>query len=75
MYFKDFSSGAMIENIVRRAKKLAIKRDGGVSPSRVWNATIDVAWMRANDGFVPRQSPSSRRRITNARAVVGAKNT
>lgn len=31
MYFKEFSSGAMIENIVRRAKKLAIKReiDGG----------------------------------------------
>ncbi len=26
MYFKDFSSGAMIENIVRRSKKLAIKR-------------------------------------------------
>ena len=25
-YFKDFSSGAMIENIVRRAKKVAIKR-------------------------------------------------
>ncbi len=36
MYYKDFSSGAMIENIVRRAKKLAIKRvigggDKGVS--------------------------------------------
>ena len=32
LYFKDFASGAMIENIVRRAKKLAIKRDlaGGV---------------------------------------------
>jgi proteasome-associated ATPase len=32
MYFKDFASGAMIENIVRRAKKLAIKRliDQGV---------------------------------------------
>ncbi len=31
LYFKDFSSGAMIENIVRRAKKDAIKRqiDGG----------------------------------------------
>jgi proteasome-associated ATPase len=31
LYFKDFSSGAMIENIVRRAKKLAIKRqiEGG----------------------------------------------
>jgi len=30
-YFKDFSSGAMIENIVRRAKKLSIKRqiEGG----------------------------------------------
>ena len=26
LYFKDFSSGAMIENIVRRAKKAAIKR-------------------------------------------------
>jgi proteasome-associated ATPase len=26
MYFKDFSSGAMVENIVRRAKKLSIKR-------------------------------------------------
>lgn len=26
LFFKDFSSGAMIENIVRRAKKLAIKR-------------------------------------------------
>jgi proteasome-associated ATPase len=26
MFFKDFASGAMIENIVRRAKKLAIKR-------------------------------------------------
>ena len=27
LYFKDFSSGAMIENIVRRAKKDAIKRE------------------------------------------------
>ena len=36
MYFKDFSSGAMIENIVRRAKKLAIKRyiAGGVKGIR-----------------------------------------
>ncbi|CAN5784981.1 proteasome ATPase [soil metagenome] len=35
LYFKDFSSGAMIENIVRRAKKIAIKRliangEGGI---------------------------------------------
>jgi len=37
MYFKDFSSGAMIENIVRRAKKLAIKRQlaGGEGGIRV----------------------------------------
>lgn len=38
LYFKDFSSGAMIENIVRRAKKLAIKRliaggEGGIGTS------------------------------------------
>jgi proteasome-associated ATPase len=26
LYFKDFASGAMIENIVRRSKKLSIKR-------------------------------------------------
>ena len=36
LYFKDFASGAMIENIVRRAKKLAIKRliaggEGGIA--------------------------------------------
>ncbi|MBS1838121.1 MAG: proteasome ATPase [Actinobacteria bacterium] len=37
MYFKDFSSGAMIENVVRRAKKLAIKRqlDDGTRGIRV----------------------------------------
>ena len=36
LYFKDFSSGAMIENIVRRAKKDAIKREiaGGGSGIR-----------------------------------------
>jgi proteasome-associated ATPase len=38
LFFKDFSSGAMIENIVRRAKKIAIKRliangEGGIRTS------------------------------------------
>ncbi|HYN98223.1 MAG TPA: proteasome ATPase, partial [Actinomycetota bacterium] len=38
LYFKDLSSGAMIENIVRRAKKIAIKRliangEGGIRTS------------------------------------------
>ena len=43
MYFKDFSSGAMIENIVRRAKKLAIKRQiaGGAQGIRT-DDLIDV---------------------------------
>src|SRR5215203_5872110 len=37
LYYKDFASGAMIENIVRRAKKLAIKRviNGGERGVRV----------------------------------------
>ena len=29
LYFRDFASGAMIENVVRRAKKLSIKRQIG----------------------------------------------
>ena len=38
LFYRDFASGAMIENVVRRAKKLAIKRSigggaGGVSTS------------------------------------------
>jgi proteasome-associated ATPase len=33
LFFKDFSSGAMIENIVRRAKKDAIKREIAGGPS------------------------------------------
>lgn len=38
LYFKDFVSGAMIENMVRRAKKTAIKRQiagelGGIRPA------------------------------------------
>jgi len=35
MYFRDFASGAMIENIVRRAKKLAIKRVIAGGPSGI----------------------------------------
>ncbi len=35
MFFKDFSSGAMIENIVRRAKKLAIKRQIAGKPAGI----------------------------------------
>ena len=35
LFFKDFSSGAMIENIVRRAKKEAIKRQIGGGSSGI----------------------------------------
>ena len=35
LYFKDFSSGAMIESVVRRAKKLALKRYIGGGPKGV----------------------------------------
>jgi proteasome-associated ATPase len=43
LYFKDFSSGAMIENIVRRSKKDAIKRrieggSGGITANDLLNA-------------------------------------
>ncbi len=40
LYFKDFSSGAMIENIVRRAKKDAIKRQIAGGPGGI--RTIDL---------------------------------
>ncbi len=45
MYFKDFASGAMIENIVRRSKKLAIKRilDGGEPGICAEDITISIA--------------------------------
>jgi proteasome-associated ATPase len=44
MYFKDFSSGAMIENIVRRAKKVAIKRfiAGGVKGIRTDDLIVSI---------------------------------
>ncbi len=35
LHFKDFSSGAMIENVVRRAKKLAIKRNIANGPKGI----------------------------------------
>jgi len=43
LYFKDFSSGAMIESVVRRAKKLALKRligggEKGISAGDLLNA-------------------------------------
>ncbi|HJR91209.1 MAG TPA: proteasome ATPase [Acidimicrobiia bacterium] len=43
LYFKDFSSGAMIENIVRRAKKDAIKRQIAGGPPGVKTSDLITA--------------------------------
>ena len=40
MYFRDFASGAMIENVVRRAKKLAIKREISGGPRGIVTADL-----------------------------------
>lgn len=46
LFYKDFLSGAMLENIVRRAKKRAIKRridggDGGITTSDLMSSVVD----------------------------------
>jgi proteasome-associated ATPase len=46
LYFKDFNSGAMIENIVNRAKKMAIKRfletgEKGIKAADLFSAVTD----------------------------------
>jgi proteasome-associated ATPase len=45
LYFKDFASGAMIENVVRRAKKEAIKREiaGGEAGLRTSDLLASVS--------------------------------
>src|SRR3989441_8738317 len=43
LYFKDFSSGAMIESIVRRAKKLALKRLIGGRPKGISTEDLKTA--------------------------------
>ncbi|MEE8376033.1 MAG: proteasome ATPase [Acidimicrobiia bacterium] len=43
MYFKDFASGAMIENIIRRAKKDAIKRQIAGGPIGVRISDLKAA--------------------------------
>ena len=54
LYYKDFSSGAMIENIVRRAKKLAIKRvinggERGRARSTICSASIKQEYKEHED--------------------------
>ena len=67
LYFKDFSSGAMIENIVRRAKKTAIKRaiagqDKGVSSSDLLDAIVQE--YRENEDLPNTTNPDDWARVS-----------
>ena len=60
LYYKDFSSGAMIENIVRRAKKLAIKRviaGGAKGVSTAGPARLDQAGVQGARGPAEHHQP------------------
>ena len=72
LFFKDFSSGAMIENIVRRAKKLSIKRqiasgDRGIRTEDLLD--VDQAGVpRARGPARTRPTPTTGRRSRARRA-------
>ena len=73
LYFKDFNSGAMIENIVRRAKKDAIK---GSCPRarRASRPATTSSWRSATSSRRTRTSPTRPTRTTGrgSRARRGA---
>ena len=67
LYFKDFASGAMIDNIVRRAKKYAIKRQlagdrGGIGPSDLLRSIRDE--FRENEDLPNTTNPDDWARIS-----------
>lgn len=67
LYFKDFASGAMIDNIVRRAKKYAIKRQlagerGGIGPSDLVRSIRDE--FRENEDLPNTTNPDDWARIS-----------
>jgi proteasome-associated ATPase len=67
LYFKDFNSGAMIENIVARAKKMAIKDfldtgDKGIRVQHVLSACIDE--FRENEDLPNTTNPDDWARIS-----------
>jgi proteasome-associated ATPase len=67
LYFKDFSSGAMIENIVRRAKKAAIKRAIAGEPKGVNNEDLINAILqeyRENEDLPNTTNPDDWARIS-----------
>ena len=67
LYFKDFNSGAMIENIVSRAKKMAIKDfldmgEKGIRVQHVLSACIDE--FRENEDLPNTTNPDDWARIS-----------
>jgi proteasome-associated ATPase len=70
LYFKDFASGAMIENIVRRAKKTAIKRvisgdPKGVSTDDLLSAILQE--YKENEDLPNTTSPDDWARVSGKR--------
>jgi proteasome-associated ATPase len=83
-YYKDFSSGAMIENIVARAKKLALKRylatrEKGIKLDDLLNAVQEE--FKENEDLPNTTNPDDWARISgtkgekiiNIRTLVGSK--
>ncbi len=69
-YFKDFSSGAMIENIVARAKKLALKRylavgEKGITLDDLLNAVHDE--FKENEDLPNTTNPDDWARISGTK--------
>ena len=67
LYFKDFNSGAMISNIVSRAKKMAIKSqigggDGGIRISDLLSSCLDE--FRENEDLPNTTNPDDWARIS-----------
>jgi len=67
LYFKDFASGAMIENVVRRAKKYAIKREiagGDIGLEGVDLSTAIVQEFREHEDLPNTTNPDDWARIS-----------
>ena len=73
LYFKDFASGAMIESIVRRAKKLALKRYIANGPKGVTDDWAKIAGRKAeriiSEKTLTSEAPSQPRNVERVGAT------
>src|SRR5690625_6693478 len=72
LYFKDFNSGAMIQNIVDRAKKMAIKsylntQDKGIRLQHLLDACVDE--FRENEDLPNTTNPDDWARIAGKQEI------